>query len=109
MKKQRMFAHPFSFEGRIRRLEYMLSCLFYYVCMSYLGNVKKIDDLFTFILFYTIIVIMVWFSLAQGAKRCHDNGEPGWLQIIPFYVIFMLFGDSNDYENRYGKAPKGRE
>ena len=34
---------------------------------------------------------LLWFIWAQGAKRCHDYGESGWLQLIPLYPIYMLF------------------
>jgi hypothetical protein len=35
VEKQRMFAHPFSFHGRIRRLEYGLSYIIYLVWYSF--------------------------------------------------------------------------
>ena len=50
---------------------------------------------------------MLWFLWAQGAKRCHDRGASGWFQIIPFYVFWMLFADSNYGMNEYGANPKG--
>jgi uncharacterized membrane protein YhaH (DUF805 family) len=48
-----------------------------------------------------------WFVIAQGTKRCHDRDNSGWYQIIPFYGLWMLFGDSNYGENDYGFNPKG--
>ena len=115
MKKQKMFAHPYSFKGRIRRLEYALSyllCCIYYVIldtvitvMSLLGN----DSLLLFVLTCLAIIPMNWFFFAQGAKRCHDRNNSGWYQINPVYFLWMLLGDGDEYENDYGKDPKGRD
>ncbi len=55
-----------------------------------------------------LLVVSLWFNLAQGAKLCHDRGNSGWYQLIPFYVLWMLFGDGDDYDNGYGDDPKGR-
>lgn len=37
------------------------------------------------ILYLIMLVPYCWFIWAQGAKRCHDRGNSGWYQIIPFY------------------------
>lgn len=102
---QRMFQTPFSFNGRIRRLEYGLSFILYcaYDCMLdiIVGHNNSVH--------YTLFIpALVWF-LSQGAKRCHDRDNSGWYQIIPFYWLWMLFGDGDAYENRYGPDPKGRD
>jgi hypothetical protein len=52
-------------------------------------------------------VPMLWFIRAEGAKRCHDVGNNGWWQIIPFYIFWLLFQDGNPGENEYGENPKG--
>jgi uncharacterized membrane protein YhaH (DUF805 family) len=49
---------------------------------------------------------LLWFVWAQGAKRCHDLGQSGWYQIIPFYVLWMIFGSGKNGINRYGVNPK---
>jgi uncharacterized membrane protein YhaH (DUF805 family) len=100
-----MFKNPFSFEGRIRRTEYGLSYLIYVFCiivisfMSELGGIAPV--------FILGIIPLIWFLLAQGAKRCHDRGNTGWFQIIPFYGLWMLFADSDHGDNEYGPNPKG--
>jgi uncharacterized membrane protein YhaH (DUF805 family) len=86
-----MFQNPFSFEGRIRRTEY---------CLSYLMYMALITNL-------VLLVPIVWFMLAQGAKRCHDRDNSGWFQIIPFYILWMAFADSIPGTNEYGDNPKG--
>jgi hypothetical protein len=50
---------------------------------------------------------MLWFLWAQGAKRCHDRGNNGLFQIIPFYIFWMIFANSEYGNNEYGPNPKG--
>ncbi|MCF7561270.1 DUF805 domain-containing protein [Sabulilitoribacter multivorans] len=102
-----MFKNPFSFTGRIRRTEYGLSYLIY--LLIYIGGgsiIANLDDSFSILIFF-IWIPLLWFLLAQGAKRCHDRGNSGWFQIIPFYGLWMLFGDSDYGANEYGANPKG--
>lgn len=56
---------------------------------------------------FIIHILLFWFKLAQGTKRCHDRGNSGWFQFIPFYGLWMLFGDSDYGINKYGPNPKG--
>jgi uncharacterized membrane protein YhaH (DUF805 family) len=53
-----------------------------------------------------IYMPFLWFTWAQGAKRCHDLGNSGWFQLIPFYSLWMLFKDGEYGENNYGVNPK---
>tara|TARA_B110000003_G_scaffold64100_1_gene64735 strand:- start:23 stop:346 length:324 start_codon:yes stop_codon:yes gene_type:complete len=106
-----MFKNNFSSKGRIRRLEYGLSMLIYYgatfcigLVMGYLG----LTDGATYgleILYISVIPALIWLIM-QGAKRCHDRGNSGWYQLIPFYGLWMLFGDGEEKENKYGPNPK---
>lgn len=59
------------------------------------------------IIYLITLVPFLWFILAQGCKRCHDRNNSGWYQIIPFYVLWMLFADGDVGENDYGPNPKG--
>lgn len=104
--KQRMFCRPFSFEGRIRRLEYGLSCI---VSFIYALSAGVMNTLFggTEASLYLWLIPAYWFGFAQCAKRCHDRGNSGWYQLIPFYGLWMLFGDSAKGDNEYGPNPKG--
>lgn len=108
-----MFKNPFSFEGRIRRLEYGLSNVIYLLCLFVFTIVTELSGaegsgLATF--FALVIYIpLFWFLLAQGTKRCHDRGNPGIWQIIPFYGFWMLFADGDIGDNEYGENPKGLE
>lgn len=113
---ERMFAHPFSFKGRIRRLEYGLSIIITFIASSLAQSLSvglgwSVDEYeynaplagFAYLVF---IIPVIWFSLAAGAKRCHDIGYTGWTQLIPFFVFLLLFCGGSSTENRYGMPPK---
>ena len=108
-RRQRLFAHPFAFKGRIRRLEYGLSVIIFYVLLfvgleisetSHNSTIKFLGALFEILLF--------WFWFAQCAKRCHDRGHNGFWQFIPYYRLYLLFAGSEVGANKYGDNPKGR-
>lgn len=116
--KQKMFSAPFSFKGRIRRLEYCLSriiakvllCLVSVLLMTVqeLLDLKSSEFFAWFMLLITCIPYL-WFLWAQGVKRCHDRGNSGWYMFVPFYLLWMCLGDGEEYENDYGPDPKGRD
>lgn len=103
-----MFKNVFSFKGRIRRTEFGLSyiiyTLTYYFLIFLISEVGAGGELLLFLL-----IPLLWFFFAQGAKRCHDRGNSGWYQIIPFYVFWMLFAESDPGSNQYGPNPKYKE
>ncbi len=53
-----------------------------------------------------LFLLLTWFRIAQGAKRCHDINCSGWYQFIPFYTIVLLFQKGKIDVNRYGVSPK---
>jgi uncharacterized membrane protein YhaH (DUF805 family) len=102
-----MFQNPFSFEGRVRRTEYCLSYILFliglfgaFTLLTAFGNLR-------FYVFLFACIPAIWFFWAQGAKRCHDRGNSGWFQLIPFYRLWMMFADSDYGPNEYGSNPKG--
>jgi uncharacterized membrane protein YhaH (DUF805 family) len=109
--KNEMFSNIFSFEGRIRRTEYVLTYIIYSIAINSLEYLLLSDEEYSYsINFYIYLIFllpMIYILLAQGAKRCHDRGNSGWYQIIPFYSLWMTFGDSDDGPNEYGPNPKG--
>ncbi|RYU96835.1 DUF805 domain-containing protein [Emticicia agri] len=98
-----MFKAPFSFDGRIRRTEYGLSYIIYIVVYCILTVLQTGSG----VIFFVLFLPLMWFMLAQGAKRCHDLDRNGWYQLIPFYALWMLFQNSEPGENQYGLNPKG--
>jgi len=89
-----LFKAPFSFKGRIRRKEYGLSILI----------VSTVGIPLCFIIIG--IIPVCWFIWSQGAKRAHDLGQSGWLQLIPFYSLLLLFAEGERHNNKYGQPVK---
>lgn len=102
-----MFKAPFSFQGRIRRLEYGLSYIIYLIWYIILKSMDLTYDVSGFTIFWCILAIpIIWFLFAQGSKRCHDRNNSGWYQLIPFYGLWMIFASGDEDENYYGMSPK---
>jgi uncharacterized membrane protein YhaH (DUF805 family) len=105
---KRMFNKPFSFKGRIRRLEYGITFIIYIIWYIIVDVAVKTQNLSqgTAIIILLSFIPVFWFLWAQGCKRCHDRGNSGWYQLIPFYFLVLLFGDGEPGENDYGNNPK---
>jgi len=117
-RKIRMFENSFSFKGRIRRFEYGLSivifyfaylliAIFYSIITDGSGKSSNIESGISSIIFLGLYILIFWFSLAEGTKRCHDLGKSGIYQIIPFYFFWLLFEEGKKENNEYGSNPKG--
>jgi uncharacterized membrane protein YhaH (DUF805 family) len=113
-----MFLQVFSFTGRIRRLEYILSVM---IAVSAFWLMSVIFMLFTGYNFLSggflhitgsaavlliIILFITIFLLAQGAKRSHDIGLSGWWQLMPLYDIVLIFFAGTKGPNRDGPDPR---
>jgi len=105
-----MFKNILSSDGRIRRTEY---------CITYFGYILIINGM-DLVLLYTnsglfeylriaVIIPLIYIVIVQGAKRCHDRGNSGWYQIIPFYIFWMFFAEGDQGPNEYGNNPKHKE
>jgi uncharacterized membrane protein YhaH (DUF805 family) len=101
-----MFKSPFSFNGRIRRLEYGISFIIYFVSYILTTALMGVGGDSGSLIGVILIIPTVWFLWAQGAKRCHDITRSGWMQIIPFYFLFLIFQDGDRGRNEYGSNPK---
>lgn len=102
---QIMFKKPFSFEGRIGRTEYCISYFGYFLILCFL-NLAALDNGWASILLLLLAIPMIWFVVAQGAKRCHDRGNSGWYQLLPGYFIWLAFASGDTGDNEYGPSPK---
>lgn len=120
-----MFKAPFSFDGRIRRIEYFLSGIIGGVVSSIawalgvgtfvLGAASGSagGSVFGLLIGLAAMIASVWFSLAQGVKRLHDLNKSGWLILlccVPIvgwiFALYMLFADGTVGPNPYGADPK---
>ena len=105
-----MFKNPFSFDGRIRRTEYGLSIIIFavarvivmFLAIAMTGSNLDSANIITLVLSIPLLIFL-W---AQGAKRCHDIGNNGWWQLIPFYPLYLIFAEGNSGSNKYGDDPK---
>ena len=92
-----MFKKPFSFEGRIRRSEFWIGAFIFIFGITICSSSSILG------LGY---IPLIWFKLAQNAKRCHDRGNSGFFQLIPFYGLWMAFAEGDKGPNQYGENPK---
>ncbi|NUY82427.1 DUF805 domain-containing protein [Flavobacterium sp. MAH-1] len=104
-----MFRNPFSFSGRIRRLEYGFSLLVVLGVVMF-GSLLMFGLATLSVWFLVVSPFLIfgtmWFRIAQAVKRSHDTGYSGWCILIPFFGLYLLFADSQYGENRYGYNPK---
>ena len=119
-----MFKAPFSFDGRIRRIEYFLSGIVGGIVFSIAwalgigtfilgaGMGSAGGSVFGLLIGLAALVASMWFSLAQGVKRLHDLDKSGWLILLMFvpivnalFGLYMLFADGTVGPNQYGEDP----
>jgi uncharacterized membrane protein YhaH (DUF805 family) len=102
-----MFSSPFSFKGKISRKEFQLS-IAYVIVARILVNMffltisltkTRLSENIIFVFIGLIFAILIWFILAQGAKRCHDLGKSAWNQFNPFFILLLVFERGKDVEN----------
>jgi uncharacterized membrane protein YhaH (DUF805 family) len=98
----------YSFDGRLNAntffIRLLLSFLFYIflTIINMLLLVRTNNIKISSSLSIIWMIIYFWFLFAQGAKRCHDLGKSGWWQLIPFYILWMLFQKGEYFKNQYG-------
>ena len=101
-----MFKAPFSFKGRIGRMEYFISTVAFGFWLQFFLSLKdggKDEDILKAI----FGLAAYWFWFAQGAKRCHDLGQRGWIQMLPLFNPFVLcFFQGTEGPNQYGVDPR---
>jgi len=103
-----MFKAPFNFDGRIRRTEYAISLIVFFICLEVIQIITQSNS--SLEILNLLQIPLFWFIAAQGVKRCHDVGRAGWWQIIiPIYFFVMVFSNGQKGENEYGLNAKEKE
>jgi uncharacterized membrane protein YhaH (DUF805 family) len=112
----RLFKKPFSFSGRIQRVEYILTvvtAVLFPLISAGISYEYTRSESFAYAISSLLAIPSAWFLFAQGAKRCHDLGNSGWLQLIlPISIWLMLFMKGEQQANEYGEpvtAPSSTE
>lgn len=104
-----IFNGPFLPKGRIRRLEFGISCLIYFLasfCLDFAIESGTSDFLQGIFLRVISFALWIWY-LFQSIKRCHDLGDSGWYVLIPLFNPFaLLFLKGDEGINEYGSDPK---
>lgn len=99
-----MFNNPFSFRGRITRTEYGVSLMLAFIMVVIVDSIVATGPQALYVA--ALLLPVAWIVVAQGAKRCHDAGQPAWRQIIPFYFLWLLIQEADEGENFYGEDPR---
>lgn len=102
-----MFKKPFSFDGRIARVEYLISFIIF-AALGFLISIPATGS--NDIIANASIVLLIpvaWFRYAQGAKRCHDTGRSGWWKLIQFFWTILIIAKGDVRGNRFGDISSG--
>lgn len=101
---------PFSFKGRIGRLQLILSYVVGFVAWFAIYALSE-NELYyleynsnVFLLFLACTVAFFWFLYAQCAKRCHDLGKSGAWMFVPFWNVLLFFAEGEEQDNQYGQG-----
>jgi hypothetical protein len=99
----------FSFQGRIRRIDYLLTTMVVIDLLLIIRRSLEADEssgLLMVLVAFSGVIASGWIGLAAAVKRCHDLGQNGFYTLIPLYGIFLIFIDGTPWENEYGPDPK---
>ena len=98
------------FDGRAKRSDYWLFMLVHVIISIILGLIPLFLDWFVIVevVYFLAVLVPV---LAVGARRLHDSGKSGWLQLIllvpliGWIIVIVLMALPSDDENKYGPRP----
>ena len=98
------------FDGRAKRSEYWLFMLIHIIISIILGLIPLVLNWFVVVevVYFLALLVPV---LAVGARRLHDSGKSGWLQLIllipliGWIIVIILMALPSDDENKYGPRP----
>ena len=99
------------FDGRAKRSEYWLFMLVHVIISAVLAALASVGPDFMYIVSVLYVLALLVPQLAVGARRLHDTGKSGWLQLIllvPFIgwiIVLILMVLPGQEENKYGPVP----
>lgn len=100
-----------DFNGRARRKEYWLFCLFNFIFAFIAGLLDVLIGITIVTPLYTLFVLVPGISVT--VRRLHDVGKSGWfyfISIIPIigaiWLFVLLCSDSQSVDNKWGLNPK---
>lgn len=100
------------FDGRAHREEFWSFFLFNLLISIGFGIVDRILGMHILQAIYGLAMLAP--GLGVGARRLHDTGKSGWIQLvllIPFLGLIILIvlwaQDSDPASNQHGPNPKG--
>lgn len=104
---------PFSFDGRIGRMQFFMTLFVIYVLWMLLLIIECNWVTEAYMACYSrMLLVVVYFSLyvciAQGVKRCHDIERTGQFLVVPFHVLVLLVKKGQQQDNEYGLMSSGR-
>ncbi len=105
--------HYADFNGRARRKEYWMFCLFNMIISCLLGVVDS--ALFSMQVLSSIYALAVLIpGLAVAVRRLHDVGKSGWMLLVALipligaiWLLILFCSDSKPGANKWGPNPKG--
>ena len=100
-----------EFDGRAKRSEYWLFFLIHVIISVVLAVIAAVGPDFL-----AIVPVLYWLALivpqfAVGARRLHDTGKSGWLQLIllvplvGWIIVLILMAMPGQGDNNYGPVP----
>ena len=98
------------FEGRAKRSEYWLFMLVHVIISIILGLIPLVLSWFLIVEVVYALALLVP-ALAVGARRLHDSGKSGWLQLIllipliGWIIVIILMALPSEDDNKYGPRP----
>jgi uncharacterized membrane protein YhaH (DUF805 family) len=100
-----------NFSGRARRSEFWFWTLAVFIVSVVAGIIDRIIG--APILQIVVVLGTIVPGLAVGARRLHDTGRSGWLQllglipIVGTIILIVWFAADSQPDNEYGPNPKG--
>ena len=98
------------FDGRATRSEYWLFILVHAIISVIFGLIPLVLDWFVVVEVVYFLALLVP-ALAVGARRLHDSGKSGWLQLIllvpliGWIIVIVLMALPSEADNKYGPRP----